>query len=1808
MNRHGKLKSAIFCLTILCLILVPLGSIAKLDDLQLRLLKQYDLPLRWDNIEGPPQWVSGKKLSYNYDAGLHMAELKPGEFVTFRVPSGETARIYNPECEFSIDDIELAVSNGSGAYSFLPYQFSADLKSIIFSPLNREPSLVRVSRKPDKDEGIKIAFFISRHETQDEIAPYRRMISLPGKFARIHRSGRSVEKNFKLIKPHEPVSFSTKEAQRVAIESRIAYPSPESRRAQSYNIYLKIDDRPFQTLEFETKPEIATTFVNGFPEAVGREETAYIEIPEGEHTFEMETTAPLYIRLLKQESPDYLFAGANEPDVSAKEAREEGSPSMLRKSAWDINDEELQDAARAQEPLSKKSAALLWRDNSRREGGIAAVMLMDQKGIERPDHPEVKKEAEEIFLSHTFYRDLMPSNKLSREPQEFCWFMTPALNEPQQPDEALVLKQHLDDGLKTLSRSLFIPIPSGTESEPLIQRYSLPQRFAPSFLRVIVDAETTIDGQEIIVQLDDMQPVKMLITKEEGLTKSRYMANTAENALKIIKARDVLSLTDTTLSGAFSAREPVGRLIKAAFAEIPLPQDVKEVKLWSSNSLAGSVAALQYRSSRPYQLSETEFLDFLKKVNDPYNLLIKSLASVSEASLLHGPSASLHETLRSEGYAQHIYVVKKDEVLINILKRELRLPEDIIMKKYIGIFKEFNPEVKDIDRIYTGQKIILPLPLLEKEAISEIELSNHLLTLTRFLNYMEKTVIAGIAPPIKPEAKSSILSQTDIAGLITNAETAEKNGELVDALQLWTNIMHGSDGREKDRAQFARADILEKIGEEFLAENLLRGMLFFSQEEQTREEALIKLTDFYRKRSDSEGLLSLFAAAAIRQPDYKKFVALSELLTENSEYEMALALGLLLPEPEQPLQAMIKSAHKAGWWKVFETLVEKIKETEEGHYWRGLKLEKDGDYTNAIYHLRRAGAKGMERASAIEKAVSIRSDLTGNSSDLTEWERWQAQHPQPFIWEEAPYIVTDYAGAANLYNKERDMYSRAFISQKDRPVKLTLMGPVSIRIEARPLHTDKSAEPLDGWLEIRGQGSLKVLPISNNVPSQNLVISGSEGMTPGIKAVAEYNVGAGLHHIEVSGGDMPLLIQTYIKSPEIRIGVLPPITPDTLAALTNGKIVGESECPVNEADATPALIDNDPANEVLKQMITLLWIAEKRPEQRSHALAKAEELSLKHPYAHGTRPLLNRIFRGTTLMPYRNIQSSAGVRMIEEKGWDPFSPGLRIRKALLSPVSPDEHVLYGYDSEIIYMKNLQSKEIQVTATIEDVGYLPLLPMTGYFQLDSERVDNINLAEGRQKTVLLMKIPAGEHFLRIGIKEPVPNQFLRMHIAEVKKGKEISVWDRPVELQYYIATEEEPVVMEIEGPSVLQIEELSNGKIYEGYRKIEEGWQTVKIPARDGQKETLYRFYRRGVKDEPVTPVRKYIAESEPKPEPLISPASPKVSAYLKLKDDYPLGGQEDGTWTLSGEFVERRNLQEDSNFQDGLEEFIELKATYRSFDDLRRTLFRTDMLGRIREFGGPTLGLKGSLDWRPINSSLDFQFGGSLYLQYPDKFLSGQREWSVLLNAKAAKRIELGTKTFHVPSLAVFQRYLSMESYGSYIPEKVDQDIFTPYKFGHKRGLILTDTLNYRPWLDTNLYLGASVVSNEDMDIFNPDNISLRAGWRQLIGAFQVNAEYRRNHYLSDDDRNNSSDRERVELEVLWEKWSKSERRLELGLDLIHELDTGVNSGMIFLRWHMGNGRGLRDFNYGEIDFLDIRERRVPSERNNTIEDAEERY
>ncbi|MBW2195970.1 MAG: LysM peptidoglycan-binding domain-containing protein, partial [Deltaproteobacteria bacterium] len=54
------------------------------------------------------------------------------------------------------------------------------------------------------------------------------------------------------------------------------------------------------------------------------------------------------------------------------------------------------------------------------------------------------------------------------------------------------------------------------------------------------------------------------------------------------------------------------------------------------------------------------------------------------------------------------YTVKKDDHIWEILRRKGRLSEEDF-PKFVKILKDMNPHIKDVDMIYPGQNIVIPL-------------------------------------------------------------------------------------------------------------------------------------------------------------------------------------------------------------------------------------------------------------------------------------------------------------------------------------------------------------------------------------------------------------------------------------------------------------------------------------------------------------------------------------------------------------------------------------------------------------------------------------------------------------------------------------------------------------------------------------------------------------------------------------------------------------------------------------------------------------------------------------------------------------------------------------------------------------------------------------------------------------------------------------------------------------------------------------------------------------------------------------------
>ena len=181
----------------------------------------------------------------------------------------------------------------------------------------------------------------------------------------------------------------------------------------------------------------------------------------------------------------------------------------------------------------------------------------------------------------------------------------------------------------------------------------------------------------------------------------------------------------------------------------------------------------------------------------------------------------------------------------------------------------------------------------------------------------------------------------------------------------------------------------------------------------------------------------------------------------------------------------------------------------------------------------------------------------------------------------------------------------------------------------------------------------------------------------------------------------------------------------------------------------------------------------------------------------------------------------------------------------------------------------------------------------------------------------------------------------------------------------------------------------------------------------------------------------------------------------------------------------------------------------------------------------------------------------------------------------------------HRPSLSLFQRWLSLDGRPPGDATEVDQDVFTGYKRNHRRGLRLGERLQYRPWLDTRLFAGVNLVSNEDLNLLDPDHLSVDLGARQLLGDLDLGVRLKHLEYYADDDRAQDSDTQRLKLDLGFGRWLSPHRGLQASLGYEYDTESGDASLALSLSLNRANRRYYRDFRPGDLDFRQLRQRKA---------------
>jgi hypothetical protein len=514
----------------------------------------------------------------------------------------------------------------------------------------------------------------------------------------------------------------------------------------------------------------------------------------------------------------------------------------------------------------------------------------------------------------------------------------------------------------------------------------------------------------------------------------------------------------------------------------------------------------------------------------------------------------------------------------------------------------------------------------------------------------------------------------------------------------------------------------------------------------------------------------------------------------------------------------------------------------------------------------------------------------------------------------------------------------------------------------------------------------------------------------------------------------------------------------------------------------------------------------------------------------------------------------------------------------------------GYEARVLSLYNLQPVVIGLRLSLVEAALQPVQPMRVLLSWDDREPREVLLDADTPELRLEERVGGGHHVLRLRIAEPLANQFLRVRLEE-RRGTSSRVIAEPVQRSYMLATPEQPLVLLARGPSRLRIDEWRDGQTRVSYRTLAEGWQRVEVAVDKGRDEALLRVFQRTL--EPGRPGAE-LRRTAYRPEPLEAPLWPQLPATDLAGEaavPHVAGWPGKGTWSLNLGFTSRRTVDDEPQTTGAAERFATLGATYRWFSETHDSYYEVDAALRLHEDGDPTLALGGLVSVHRPDWPLELDLAGSLFLQRVDA--AGGVQSAATLRARVSRRLTLTEKLSHRPSLTLFQRWLSLDALPREDPEKVDQDIFTRYKRDHSRGLRAGERIDYRPWLDTLLFAGAELVSNEDLNPFEPDHLNLSLGARQMVGDLDLGIRYKRYEYFADDDRRRENDTQRLRLDAGFGRWLDPRRGLQAGLSFEYDYDADDASLFLSLSLDRANGRYYRDFRPGEVDFRPLRQRRT---------------
>ena len=1727
-------------LLLLCVLGVlcpPAGSAP--DGRRLALQERQGPALRWDELDRTPYLLDGREHTRRRD-GERGFELPPGGAITVLLPAHRVLRL-----ELAAGSPAPRIETAQTAGLWMVWNpVRAQDHTWLIAPDFSAAGRIRIIHAAQANASIRFRAFVSRRVPAVAAADYPQRLALDAEPRRLRRDGTLRPRAVWPVAAEHPVETDVEGPARLRIRAFVRYPNGPEDPLGLHRIRVLLDENPVGHWEPHSgAPGRTTWHLDGEAVSVSLPEELFLEIPQGTHRLRIESSHAALVAVDRSGgTADFLLPGLNAPRGLDRCYAETDVPSPL---AFPLTEWCADLRATATPELSIHAARALAADTRFRNSGELAVQALVNAARSRPSAAALQKAADRAAVRASYWSDLYPDTDVASRFEHYLDIQV------SMPGVATDLDYTLHTPFLAMTRdklprALFSPLPPGGVLE-----YRLPAGEDPetTSLRLIVTPEDRSRETRLRIITDDAPPRWIRVTPADTLAPAHPRPDRAAAVHRWL---------------AEHAPQSISPPVPAARYDFAIPSHGGRVRILSEAGSAPVRVALQRRRSRPARLTE-----------DAYLGLIRELGGIDTVRVLFG-----------------LAVRRAGEIL--------------------------DPDRHGaIDEIIAGARIAPSNRTAARRLILDwIPLLRHL---HRLRVVWSRNVTA-------PQDRQSTAAPGEPFPPVPNDDSLH-------ALLHWRSVLERSPWKSAQAVEAAvgLSQALRRLGETHLAELWLRRLVLYGPDPETRRRAYRRLRDEYR-RAGNEVALDGLLATALDRADGEVLAHTVQRWLEAGRFRPALQLAALLNDPSAvETERLAAAALNAGWPQQMQRALAHMA-PRRAVRWRVRAWAAAGRFSEARAL---AAEQGLDEVAALLSEPDSRACPESTPELLAvRRARWHAALPGPRRWRDVTAQVASPGPWRKLHSRSRDLDAATRLVARGRPILLRVAGPVRLRIELRPLH-EREDTPMSGWVRVRdATGAVWVYPIDDNLASDDLDPL-PEGH-PGRRVHMDLELGAGVHRLRLEPGVDAALVRVLAWLPEGVQGLLAfkavdpprqPVFPSLSCARDGTEITCRypnddeanpfhpaalaSQClappPARAASAeTPTAwrpmvrVDtarSEPASSVAARLVRLRWRLHRKALSAPAALAAVARMKAEAAADPRVSTLARPVLRHGAWAPLEPVSSSAGLEVVELPPWAATTPSLRSRWLLLDARCRGHARLLTRDGALAYALRLPRRET-ITLRLTACPVEPTRPATQRvaLEIDGAYGTEFTLPPDSGSTTVDLDLPAGDTTMVLRLEDPYPNRYVGISV----EAPWLSPNDRTIRRTFYLATRDEPVEAVIRGPAWVRIDRWT-GSLSSTYRWIGPGDHTLRLLPPGGERAGYRLFvlrWRQKPRSAPLEP--RHVPE--PVPALALGPPPTPHAPALPL-DGLALGGQEGGTPGLALSLVDRLEPDESEGASAGHERFLQLLADYRhrEMERDRDRIWRVGFLGRLREFGGPTLGLFGRVQWRPLFalSDLHTSLRLSVYLQNPGTRRDGRAgawEASVTLRAAARLRHRLSARTLHLPKLELFGRWLTLdESDVPYFRRDLDRDVYTRYKAEHRYGWILSDTLRHRPWMDTLLEAGAKLVSNESLSL---DHAELRLrGWQRL-GAFSLGLGYRWRHYLDDEDRARGFSDNRLQLALAGEHWSRSRQRWYWELRADHDLERGETGFRLVLGWNGGNGRGLEDWFPGEHPFSTLSAAAMPEDPN----------